>query len=199
MQTVGVQVVGLEIGGGDKTHTIGKQGVQQAVQDHRVGDVCYVELIETDEFVALRDTPPQLVQRVHRALQVGQLAVHFPHELVEMQARLAPDRHGVEEAVHQEALAPPDTAIHVDTTRHIGPVDELFQRIGALRFIGRPLGGAAVQRVHCTQLCGVALETTGGQLRLVGVFDVHGIICYELDSILRPASGRKRPFSFKFH
>jgi hypothetical protein len=42
--------------------------------------------------------------------RVLQLAVHLAHELVEVQPGLARQRHGLEEAVHQEALAPPHAA-----------------------------------------------------------------------------------------
>jgi hypothetical protein len=117
------------------------------MQDHRVGDVGHVELVEADQLVALGNAQAQLVQRVDRALQLAQFAVHLAHELVEVQARLAPQRHGVEEAVHQEALATPDAAVHVDAARQLGPVDELLQRIGALGLVLGPFPGAAIQRL----------------------------------------------------
>ena len=95
VQAVRVQVVGPEVGGGDEAHAVVEQRVQQPVQDHRVGDVGDVELVEADQPVALGHALAQFVQRVHRALQVGQLAVHLAHELVEVQPRLAHQRHGL--------------------------------------------------------------------------------------------------------
>ena len=66
---------------------------EQAVQDHRVGDVGDMELVEADQPVAPRDAPAEFVERIGRALQVLQLAVHLAHELVEVQPRLARQRH----------------------------------------------------------------------------------------------------------
>ena len=39
VKTIGVQITGLEIGGGHKAHAVFKKCVQQAMQNHRVGDV----------------------------------------------------------------------------------------------------------------------------------------------------------------
>jgi hypothetical protein len=65
-------------------------------------------------------------------LQFLQLAVHLAHELVEVQPRLALQRHGLEEAVHQEALAAPHAAVHVDAARDRRAVDQLLgQRVAA--------------------------------------------------------------------
>jgi hypothetical protein len=89
VQPVRVQRVGVEVGGRDDADAVGEQRLQQPVQDHRVGDVGDVELVEADQPEAPRDAPPQLVQRVGRALELLQLAVHLAHELVEVQPRLA--------------------------------------------------------------------------------------------------------------
>ena len=64
-----------------------------------------MELVKTNQLVALRHAPAELHQRVDRALHLIQLAVHLAHELVEMQSRLAPNGHGIEEAIHQKALS----------------------------------------------------------------------------------------------
>jgi hypothetical protein len=49
VQPTRVQVVGLEVGGGDKADTILEQRRQQPVQNHRVGDVCHMELVKADQ------------------------------------------------------------------------------------------------------------------------------------------------------
>ena len=173
MQAVGVQVVGFEVGGGDKTHTVGKQCVQQPVQDHGVGDVRHVKFVKTDQFVTLRHPATQLVERVDGALQVHQFAVHFTHEFVEMQARLALDRNGVKEAVHQETLAAPYAAIHVHPARDVRPVDEFLQCIGTPRLVLSPFASTTLQRLHRTQLRRVTLKAACGQFCFVGLFDVQ--------------------------
>ena len=118
MQAVRIQAVGLEVGGRDEAHAVVEQRLEQAVQDHRVGDVGDVKLVEADQPVAPRDAPAQLVAAGRRCrCSSAQLAVHLAHELVEMQPRLALQRHGAEEAVHQEALAAPDAAVHVHAAR----------------------------------------------------------------------------------
>lgn len=171
MKPARIQVVGLEVRCGHEAHAVVEERHQQPMKNHRVGDVGHVELVEADELVALGNSQSKLVERIDRALQLAQLAVHLAHELVEVQARLAPQRHGVEEQVHQEALAPPDAAIHVDAARELRPVDELLQRVRALGLVLGPFGGAAIQRLHGAQLRGIALEPARSEFRLVGLFD----------------------------
>ena len=68
MQTIWVQVVGLEVGSGDETHAIFKQGNQQAVQDHGVGNVGHMKLVKANELIALGHPPSQLMQRIDGSL-----------------------------------------------------------------------------------------------------------------------------------
>ena len=61
-------VVGLEVGSGDKTHAIFKQGHQQAVQNHGIGNVGYMKLVKANELIALGHPFAQLLQWINRAL-----------------------------------------------------------------------------------------------------------------------------------
>ena len=126
VQAIGVQVVGLEVGGGDKAHAVGEQRVEQAVQDHGVGDVGHVEFIKTNQLVSLGHAHAQHIQRVDRALHVAHLAVHLAHELVKVQTGFALDRHRVKKAVHQKTFSAPYSAEHVHTARDLRAVDEFF-------------------------------------------------------------------------
>jgi hypothetical protein len=126
-----IQPVGVEVRRGDDRDTVGVHRVEQPVQDHRVGDIRDVELVEADQPEAPPDALAQLVQRVGDALEFLQLAVDFAHELVEMQPCLALQRHGLEEAVHQEAFPAPHPAVHVDTARQRWTDERLGQRIAA--------------------------------------------------------------------
>ncbi len=169
VQAAGVEVVRLEVAGGDEAHAVVEQRQQQPVQDHGVGDVGDVELVEADQLELARHALAQLVQRVDGALQGGQLAVHLAHELVKVQPRLAADRHGVVEAVHQKALAAADAAVHVDALGNGRVADELLDRVGAPLLVARPLLGAALQRLDRAQLRRVTLVAACGQFRLVSV------------------------------
>ena len=152
VQAIRVQLVGPKVGGGDDGHAVRKQGRQQPVQDHRVGDVGHVKLVEANQPVAARDAPSEFVQRVHRALEVLQFAVHFAHELVKVQPCLARQRHGLKKAVHQEALAAPHAAPHVDAARNRRAHEQLGDRVAAARLVFDPLGLATLQRNDGPQL-----------------------------------------------
>ena len=105
-----------------------EQRLQQPAEDHGVGDVGDVELVEADEAPPARDARGDGGERVGLLLQPGEVLVDVAHERVEMDARLAADRHGREEAVHQEALAAADAAPEVDAARDRGRREELRER-----------------------------------------------------------------------
>ena len=117
MQTIWVQVVGLEVGSGDETHAIFKQRYQQTVQDHGIGNVGHMKLVKANELIALGHPPSQLLQRVDGSLHQSHLTVNFSHELMEVQTRFVLHRHRVVKTVHQKTLATTYTTKHVNTTR----------------------------------------------------------------------------------
>ena len=128
MQTVGVQAIGLEVGGGDKAHTVVEQRHKQAVQDHRVGDVGHMELVKANQLVTLGHAFAQLIKRVDGALDHGQFAVHLAHEFVKVQTGFALDGHGRKKAVHQKTFAAPHPAKHVHALGNLRAAQELGQQ-----------------------------------------------------------------------
>ena len=154
MQAVRIQGIRHVVAGHDEDQAMLEERVQQALQDHCIGDVRDVELVEADDGVALGSAAGHLVERVGHGLEGAQLLVHGPHEFVEMQAGLAGRGQGLEEAVHQEALAASHAAIHPDAARRYlaarhqplqqaaGAVVEVGQLVGQLlqSFDGGPLG-----------------------------------------------------------
>src|SRR5574337_2171345 len=120
--------------------------------DHRVGDVGDVDLVEADQPEAPRDALPERVQRVRGALEFLQLAVDLAHELVKVQPGLAHQRHRLDEAVHQQALASAHAAPEVDPARARRAHQQLGDRVAAPRLVRRPLVLAALPRGHRTQL-----------------------------------------------
>jgi hypothetical protein len=115
----------------------------------------------------------QRVQRIHGALQLGEFAVHFAHELMEMEPGLAHQRDGAVEAIHQEALAPADAAVQVDAARNVGPVDQLLQGVGALLLEVGPFAGAAIEHFDRPKLRRITPVATLGQLALVFGLDTQ--------------------------
>ena len=111
VQPARVQVIGFEVGGGHKAHAMLKQRVEQAVQDHGVGDVSDMKFVKANQLEPLGHANTEFVQRIDRALQISQFAVHFAHELMEMQTGFAFNRDGIEKAVHQKAFAATDPTI----------------------------------------------------------------------------------------
>ncbi len=155
-------------------HACPKQPVEQAIENHRVGDIGDVEFVETNQPVALRDAPREFIEWIGRAFQLLQLAMHLAHELVEMQTRLALHRHHREEAVHQEALAAPYTAPHVDASRQLRVHDQFLECIRAACLISDPFVVAALQTFDRRELCGIRLITPRLQFVFVVFGDVHG-------------------------
>src|SRR4030095_9588000 len=75
------------------------------------------------------------------------------------------------EAVHQEALAAPDAAVHVDAARNFRPVDQLLEDVGALLPELCPLTRAAIQRLDRLQLRRVAAIAPRGEFGFVDLAD----------------------------
>ena len=171
VQAIGIQGVWLEVGRGHKAHAVVKQGLQQPVQDHRVGHVCHVEFVEADQLEALGHFCAQCLQRIDGALQLAQFVVHFAHEFVKVQACLALDRYGLVETVHQEALAATHAAVHVYAAWNVRAVDELLDRVGSLLLVGRPFVRAMLQRGHGLHLRRIALEAARGKFPVVNLFN----------------------------
>ena len=139
-----VQIVGLEVGGRDKAHAVVKQGVEQAVQDHGIGDVGHMELVKTNQLVPFGHLLAQHIQGIDGALQLAQLTVDLSHELMEMQTRFATDRYRFKKAIHQKTFAAPHAAVHVDTAWNGRTVDQLLQGVRTLLFVGGPFAGTTL-------------------------------------------------------
>src|SRR5690606_29737738 len=112
--------------------------------------------IEADQPIPAGDASAYLVWRILATLQGFELAMDSAHELVEMQASLANDGHRLEEAIHQEALAPADSAVHPDAARHIRARDH-------------PAQATTAPRPELDELVEHSLEPrNGGELRGIG-------------------------------
>ena len=143
-----------------------EQRRKQTAEDHRVGDVRDVELVEADEAMALCDPGRDKRKRILFVLECCKLLVHGAHEHVEMDACLAADGHRRKEAVHQEALAAPDATPHVHAARNVRRQEDFCQRRlarGAERF---ELRGKDFQPVERRELRMIECRATGREQRL---------------------------------
>ncbi len=177
-----VESVGLDVRGRDDGDAAPEQVVEQATQDHRVGDVGDSELVEaqqgrlvgqlvghrSDRVVALDGAGLQrLTVGVDPLVRVGQ-------ETVEMDAPLRLRRRLVEE-VHQHGLPAPDRAPDVQALDRLGLVLATEQPPQGARLAG-PLAALEVddqpvEGAHEVRLGGIALDGAGGDQRLVALVD----------------------------
>ena len=173
MKTIGVQSIRAEVGGGDKTYPMVKQGNQKTMQDHGVRDIGHMKLVETDQLVAPGHLLAQGIQGIDRTLHECQFPVHFAHELMEVQAGLALDGQRIKKTVHQEAFATAYPAIHVHPLGNRWTLEKLPQRVGARCLELCPLLRAPLQCFDRAKLGGIALVAALFQLFFVNCTNGH--------------------------
>ena len=117
------QVVRRHIGGGDHHHAALEQRLEQPAEDHRIGDVVHLELVEAQQRRLGGDRIGQRRDRVVDvrvgALEGMEARVDVLHEAMEVDALLAAHIGGGEEQVHQHGLAAPDLAHDVEAVRRL--------------------------------------------------------------------------------
>ena len=122
VEPVLVELVGRHVRGRDHHDAELEQPREQPAEDHGVGDVGDVELVEAEQPALLGDLgggkPDRIVAGDLAVLQLlpehAHALVHVGHELVEMRAALADHRACLEEQVHQHGLAAADVAEDVE-------------------------------------------------------------------------------------
>src|SRR6185503_13976779 len=146
--------------------------LEEAAEDHGVGDVGNMELIKANQSVtpsrALRDGR----DRILGALERVELAMDLAHEVVEVHAPLAHQRHAQIEGVHQEALAAPDRAPQVDALRQRRLDQQALERARALLLVLGPLLVQALQALDRAPLGGIGNEAAALEALLVDRDDV---------------------------
>ena len=157
VEPVGIELVGGHVGGRDHHHAAGEQLLEQPPQQHGVGDVGDLELVEAEQARALEHRLDHRGNRIgvvrlgpRRLAEPGDRRMHLVHELVEVHAALFRDRDLREEQVHQERLAAPHLAHQVGALDGFG----LFQQPGE----------KAARRLAGTQFRRDAVEGPGGPL-----------------------------------
>src|SRR5947208_4178473 len=172
LQTVLVEPVGVVVARHAEHDAVLHHLLQVAAEDHRVGDVRDVKLVEADQPAAPGGALGERGDRILGAFQSVELAMDLAHEVVEVDAALAYQRHAQVEAVHEEALAPPDGAPQVDPFRQRRPDQQALQPGVAPRLVGGPLLVQLLQPLDRAPLRRVRDEPTARETLLVERDDI---------------------------
>ena len=182
LQAVLVEIVGRAVGGRDHRHALVEQHLEEAREDHRIGDVGDLEFVEAEQPGLRRNCPGDRHDRVvlgrrtpGRQLLAAavQALVHLEHELVEVHAALLRHRRVGEEEIHQHRLAAADRSPDVEAVRagwrlrratHAQPLAEPRPESGFRRMRGQ--GGELVvhglQAQHHLFLHRIGMDLAGG-------------------------------------
>src|SRR6185436_13912242 len=146
--------------------------LEEAAEDHRVGDVGNMKFIKTNQSVTSSSTFRHCRDRVFGTLELVELAVNLAHEVVEVHAALAHQRHAQIERIHQEALAAPDRSpeIHPFGQRRLD--QQALQRVIAPLLVLGPLLVQALQALDRAPLGRIGNEAAALEALLVDRDDV---------------------------
>ena len=122
-----IEPPGLHIGGGDDHHAPCEEGLEQAPEDHGVGDVGHREFIEAKQpglgGQSVGDLRHGLVAlggpRLAGEAPVVDALVHIGHEGLKMHPPLGLHRRRLEKEVHEHGLAAPHRPPEIDPARRL--------------------------------------------------------------------------------
>lgn len=149
LQAIRIKPVGRVIGGHHEDHTTREERFEQAAENHRIGNIRDMELVETEQPNFAGNALGDPGEGILFALQLLQLAMNVMHEGVEVHPPLATVRNRIVEAVHQKTLAASDATPEVNAARDFRWRQEAPQL-------------AAAPDLERQQLVVQALQTLGG-------------------------------------
>ena len=126
VESVLVEVVGRDVGGRDDGDAAREELLEQAAEDHRVGDVVDGEFVEAEELDLRRrvapppaaiGSPPFASPLFSLRRSAAMRSCTSPMKCMEMDAALPRRRRGREEEVHEQRLAASDRAPDVEPAR----------------------------------------------------------------------------------
>ncbi len=132
LQAIRIQLVRRAVGGGDQHHALGLQALQQTAQQHGIGDVTHMELVEAEQLAVAGKIACDGWHRVDLAGVSTEHLVDMLHEAVEMPTLLARDVHPGKERVHHEALAAADATPEIQPRDRLGPPQTRHQPVPCL-------------------------------------------------------------------
>ena len=165
-----VKVAGRRIGRGHDHDVAREQMLEQTPQDHGIGDIGHLQLVEAEQRRAGRDLLCRAADRVRGGL-AGTLdrLMRLGHEFLEVDPALRREVDGIEEKVEQHGLAAADAAVKIEALRAHAPlasegVEQIAEpRLGVVR---QPVGE------ELQLLGGKLLRGVGGKLAL----EHHGAV-----------------------
>lgn len=120
LNAVLVEVIRMPVRGGDENNAVGHEGFEEAAQDHGVGDICTLELVETQDLGGFgnvgcdKRNGVELAAMLHADLM--EAFVDILHEVVEVDTGFGGlvGWEGVVEEIHQHGLAGSHISVHVE-------------------------------------------------------------------------------------
>jgi hypothetical protein len=124
VEPVLIKPVRRHVRGGDDRHATGEQHAEQPPEQHGIGDVGDLELVEAKEADIGQERPGHRRDRIGvfgLAARAGAKGpdgfVHLVHEFMEVHPSLARLWDGLEEEIHKHGLAAPDLADEIGAAR----------------------------------------------------------------------------------
>ena len=108
LQAVPIEPLGGLVGGRDQRDAAREQGLQEAAEQHRIGDVPHVKLIEAQDPHLFDHALGHDIQGALAVPQPLEVAVDGLHEAVKVRAAFVFEGQAFEQGVHQPALASAD-------------------------------------------------------------------------------------------
>ena len=121
IEAILVEILGRAVRGCHHHDTEIEQLFEQTPDDHRIGDIGDLHLVERQQAQAFADTLCHRgdgIRRFARA-RLFQPLMHLLHERVKMDTPLSRDGQGFHEHVHQHGFPSPHTAPEIQPLRHI--------------------------------------------------------------------------------
>jgi len=148
-----------------------EQALEQPPEDHGVGDVRYIQLIEAQQARSARQRLRDVLERGALLPDLRQLRVHLVHEAVKVQAPRVRKRQGLEEQVHQPGLAATHPAPQVQArerrTRRSEPGEPARQARAGCAALRNQTSPQIIELRDHRQLCGIAVQVTFIELQAV--------------------------------
>ena len=142
VEPVLVEIARRAVAGGDDHRARLHQRGEEAAHDGRIGSVVYHHFVEGEAAHFLGQARGDSNQRVFqlRLARLGDAAVDFEHEGVEVNPALGRNGERLDEQVHQHRLAAPDAAPDVEAARGRGLLAEQLAQQPAHRHLGLKRG-----------------------------------------------------------
>jgi hypothetical protein len=168
MQTVRVEHARRIVGSHHQNDPLGEQAIEQATENHRIGNIGNVELVKAQQTNVARDLFGNPEHRVRLAFVFVQITMDLLHEGMKVNTLFAAIGHGIVEAIHQEAFAPANAAPEINTLRRLGRREQALEGVVPPHLEIQQTGVEILQSCRCRHLGNIRNVAAGRQQGLVG-------------------------------